>query len=623
MKQAAYLLLLFLLPYTPAIAQGTIDKLLLEEAKTAYANGNHALCLERLEELNKRGNKGLVLLHLKIMAISKLDAGIISYAQAVQIKSDVNYYLNNYENSDFEKEYKDVYEVSKSLSGNKYNEGLICHRTGKQYYDAQSYAPALTWLLRAYEFGYRNDSQMQYDIAYMYDKGMGTSQNYEQALYWYQVAANNGSANAMNNLGVMYSNGKGVADDHRTALVWFKNAATKGNKTAMFNAGLLYYNGLGTTQDYDEASKWFSKAADNGHVDAMYKLGLMYVYGQGVKQDNGEAKSWFNKAGANGHTNARMWGEAELKPVKVGSKWGFQFKNGTMAIEAVYEQIWTAYFENENNPMWGTKFQGWCMPVKKNGKWGLIDRSGKAITPFKYDYAGFYSREWVEVEINGKKGLVWYSGKEVLEPVYEDITIKTGKKELHVKKGGKWGLMSLEGKVVIGIKYDRELTDYGKGHYQVSLDGKYGVIDSLGRELIAIKYEYIGSKQDDGNFIMVGNNNRYGILHLSGKEITPLIYSNHNTELGEGYFKMKQGDKWGFVDINGNTAVDFKYEGLESFSSGLAAAKSKGKWGYIDKRGNWVIKPKYSYAGQFKGNKAYVSQGKTNFYIDKAGKKIK
>ena len=53
-------------------------------------------------------------------------------------------------------------------------------------------------------------------------KGQGIAQNYQQALAWYQKAANQGVAQAQNNLGAMYANGLGVAKNYQQAKAWWQ-----------------------------------------------------------------------------------------------------------------------------------------------------------------------------------------------------------------------------------------------------------------------------------------------------------------------------------------------------------------------------------------------------------------
>ena len=52
----------------------------------------------------------------------------------------------------------------------------------------------------------------------MYGKGQGVKQNYKEAVKWYQVAAEQGLAQAQHNLGVMYSKGEGVPRDDKEAI---------------------------------------------------------------------------------------------------------------------------------------------------------------------------------------------------------------------------------------------------------------------------------------------------------------------------------------------------------------------------------------------------------------------
>ena len=57
--------------------------------------------------------------------------------------------------------------------------------------------------------------------------------------------------------------------------------------------------------------------------------------------------------------------------------------------------------------------------------------------------------------------------------------------------------------------------------------------------------------------------------------------------------KEKDG-KWGYVDRNGNTVVDFKYDMATNINEyGFGAVKQNGKWGVIDGEGKIIKEPVY------------------------------
>ena len=99
----------------------------------------------------------------------------------------------------------------------------------------------------------------------------------------------------------MYVTGHGVTQDYQEALKWWKLAAERGNSNAQYNRGVMYRDGHGVTQDYKEAVKWFRLAADQGFAEAQFNLGTMYVAGRGVIQDDASAHMWFNLASSAGH----------------------------------------------------------------------------------------------------------------------------------------------------------------------------------------------------------------------------------------------------------------------------------------------------------------------------------
>lgn len=47
--------------------------------------------------------------------------------------------------------------------------------------------------------------------------------------------------------------------------------------------------------------------------------------------------------------------------------------------------------------------------------------------------------------------------------------------------------------------------------------------------------------------------------------------------------------KYGYLDKQGNVAIDYIYDSAYSFQDGLAPVKKDGKWSYIDTNGNSVM----------------------------------
>ena len=143
-------------------------------------------------------------------------------------------------------------------------------------------------------------------IGNMYRDGQGVTQNYQEALKWWRLAADQGTegtAVAQYNIGELYHNGKGVAKNYQEALKWFRLAAAQGSAAAQASIGVMYYRGQGVTQDHKEAGKWFRLAAEQGYAEAQVIIGVMYDKGQGVTQDYASAHMWYNLASSAGQAD--------------------------------------------------------------------------------------------------------------------------------------------------------------------------------------------------------------------------------------------------------------------------------------------------------------------------------
>ena len=67
----------------------------------------------------------------------------------------------------------------------------------------------------------------------MYYEGQGVRQDYHKAVEWFTKAANQGFAQAQNNLGVMYDEGQGVRQNIATAKIYYGQACDHGLQKAV------------------------------------------------------------------------------------------------------------------------------------------------------------------------------------------------------------------------------------------------------------------------------------------------------------------------------------------------------------------------------------------------------
>lgn len=118
-------------------------------------------------------------------------------------------------------------------------------------------------------FAQKGEPEAQYDLGLNYALGKrGLPQNYAEALKWYRKAADQGLAEAYNNLGRLYEKGRGVPQNYAEALKWYRKAADQGLAVAQFNLGTMYHGGKGVPEDYIQAHMWYNLAAAQSYVKA-------------------------------------------------------------------------------------------------------------------------------------------------------------------------------------------------------------------------------------------------------------------------------------------------------------------------------------------------------------------
>ena len=111
------------------------------------------------------------------------------------------------------------------------------------------------------------------------------ARDYETALEEWLPLAENGDLNAMYNIALIYDEGLGVPVDKKKADKWYFEPASRGDIAAQYNLATIYDYGQGVKEDDEEAVRWYRAAADQADEQAQFNLGFMYGIGEGVEID--------------------------------------------------------------------------------------------------------------------------------------------------------------------------------------------------------------------------------------------------------------------------------------------------------------------------------------------------
>ena len=105
-------------------------------------------------------------------------------------------------------------------------------------------------------------------LGYLYDEGIGTPQNFGEALKYFKLGAESGNVVSMRNLALMYRN----QEHTKQAMALFQQAAEKNEEEAQFYLAQMFYDEGNT----EKALYWFERSAANNDIDAIEFLGDFY-----------------------------------------------------------------------------------------------------------------------------------------------------------------------------------------------------------------------------------------------------------------------------------------------------------------------------------------------------------
>ena len=172
------------------------------------------------------------------------------------------------------------------------------------------YKKALTGML-AVERGKEN-AYLEYRIGKMYQYGLGTEEDLQEAARWFGMASDKEHKHALYSLGMLYLHGKGVEQDDTQAYALFLRSHELGNPYASIELGKLYETGRGTERSmvlaedcYRVAYLGFLNLEKKSKDDTLwYRIGTMCLKGIGTEADERKAEKYLLQSADCGNIHA-------------------------------------------------------------------------------------------------------------------------------------------------------------------------------------------------------------------------------------------------------------------------------------------------------------------------------
>ena len=230
----------------------------------------------------------------------------------------------------------------------------------------------------------------------------------------------------------------------------------------------------------DETKSIFIATYDVDYTNGSFKT-------KAINEKNEQLFSEYNNVAAivNYTSLDDVWYDTEVLTFEKDGKYGLIDFSGKQVLPAEYEEI--------------TALQGITKTVviKKDGKYGLfnsvsktkfLDENYTSISAF----GDTYNAGYIITDTNSKLGLVSSEGKIILENKYDGIDKVSGSDMYVVSEGGKKELITKDGTVVLNAGFE-EITSIDGDYLLIKNIGKYGVIDKAGTVIIDTAFDSMKS----------------------------------------------------------------------------------------------------------------------------------
>lgn len=269
-------------------------------------------------------------------------------------------------------------------------------------------------------------------------------------------------------------------------------------------------------------------------------------------------------------------------------------------------------------------------------KWGLMDAQGNKLTDALYDNVYVRDAGWVEIRNGEKCGVMALDGRVVIPPSYDYLSDDNISRTdlIGVYLDEKFGLASMEtGKLVLPCVFNS--TDEANVALALGVTSREEIhpacikrCGELGLSVMWLEPEIKIMRKPGVDRMVLLKGSLAAIYGLDGTPYTDYSFDVVRDFDGQGRAVVLKNGKWGQIDLNGNTVVDFIYDDEEEAKAGIQVhfvsqwADDSPPYALAKRDGTVLTEYKYWSCTPFSNGFAMVADGENWAYLDADGKEL-
>jgi hypothetical protein len=265
----------------------------------------------------------------------------------------------------------------------------------------------------------------------------------------------------------------------------------------------------------------------------------------------------------------------------------------------------------------------------KNGYYGVVSRDNKVLIPFKWaeisTVSGVENYFILQDKKSNMKGLYsLLNGKFLIPCEYEYIQTIDNSNYFKVNNEKGYNLVTVDNKPKFKKWYTQINSVSNSKNFIVKLNDRMGIIDENENIILPIEYKDIKSyPYNDGSFLAVNKEGKYGCVLINGKISLPFEYDQINTSYSNN-LKTIKNSKCGLIQVNSGTPYEIvtcEYDNISIENEVFIVEKNK-QFGMLDSFGKLIAPCEYesiekviSKNGNYSSNFVFIAKKNKKFTL--------